>query len=334
MSDLLLAVDGGNSKTDVALLALDGTVLAALRGPTVSHQAVGAQRGAARLRSLAEAVGGAAGLPSEPADVAVLCLAGMDLPADAAVLTAAHGGGALARDVRLHNDTEAVLRAGSQEGWGVGVVLGEGINAVGVSPAGDMVRFAALGTISGDVGGGSWLGQQALGAAIRAHEGRGPRTSLEGLVAARFGEDRAIDVTMAMYEDRIPERRMRELAPDVVAAAWSGDAVAVRIMETLADEVASWANAAIRRGAMAALAVPVVLAGGVARGADPLLTGLVAERVRAVAPAAEITVLHAPPVLGAALLALDVVAPGDRDAADRARGGLSDANLPAAPVVA
>ena len=146
--------------------------------------------------------------------------------------------------------------------------------------------------------------------------------------------DRAIDVTMAMYEGRIAARRAAELAPDVVAAAAAGDAVATRILETLADEAASWAGAAIRRGGMTSLAVPVVLAGGFARGADPLVTGLIAERVRAVAPAAEISVLHAPPVLGAALLALDAVAPGDRGAADRARAGLSSADLPAAPDIA
>src|SRR6185436_19916951 len=102
-----------------------------------------------------------------------------------------------------------------------------------------------------------------------------------------------------------------DLAPDVVTAAAAGDGVALRILETLADEVASWAGAAIRRGGMADLAVPVVLAGGVARGADPFLTRLLETRVRAIAPAAELLVLHAPPVLGSALLALDAVAPGD-----------------------
>ena len=77
MSDLLLAVDGGNSKTDVALLGADGSVLAALRGPTVSHQAVGAERGAARLRALASAAANVASVIATP-DLAVLCLAGMD----------------------------------------------------------------------------------------------------------------------------------------------------------------------------------------------------------------------------------------------------------------
>lgn len=332
MTDLVLAVDGGNSKADVALLRTDGAVLAAVRGPSISHQAVGAERGAARMRALAAAVSARAGVQAGPVALAVMCLAGMDSPADERLLASMHA--PLAREVALHNDTEAALRAGSPDGWGVAVIQGSGINAVGVSPSGERVRFTALGHLSGDVGGGGWLGQQALGAAIRAWEGRGPGTVLEQLVPARFGLERAIDVTMAVYEDRIPERRLDDLAPDVLAAASAGDPVAVRIMDTLADEVASWIIAAIRRGGMTDLPVPVVLAGGVARGADPLLTGLLTERVRVVAPAAELSVLHAPPVLGAALLALDVVAPGDRAAADRARAGLSSADLPIADDIA
>ena len=74
---------------------------------------------------------------------------------------------------------------------------------------------------------------------------------------------------------------------------------------------------------MARLAVPVVLAGGVARGADPVLSGLVADRVRQVAPAAEVSVLRAPPVLGAALMALRIAAPSHEDAITRIRGALS-----------
>src|SRR5512146_2816874 len=48
----ILAVDGGNSKTDVALVAADGRLLAALRGPTTSHQQVGLEIGADRLAGL------------------------------------------------------------------------------------------------------------------------------------------------------------------------------------------------------------------------------------------------------------------------------------------
>jgi hypothetical protein len=69
--------------------------------------------------------------------------------------------------------------------------------------------------------------------------------------------------------------------------------------------------------------VPVVLAGGLARGAADLLVPRVSALVRAVAPAAEVSVLHAPPVLGAALLGLDRLAPGDRAAADRIRAAIA-----------
>jgi hypothetical protein len=52
--------------------------------------------------------------------------------------------------------------------------------------------------------------------------------------------------------------------------------------------------------------------------------------VQAVAPHAEISVLHAPPVVGAALLALDRVAPGASAAQDNVRSTLTDERLTAA----
>ena len=48
---VVLAVDGGNSKVDVALVAADGHVLAAVRGPTISHQAIPLDEAARRVRS-------------------------------------------------------------------------------------------------------------------------------------------------------------------------------------------------------------------------------------------------------------------------------------------
>ena len=88
----------------------------------------------------------------------------------------------LADELLLRNDTFAVLRAGTDRGWGVGVVCGTGLNCAAVAPDGRTVRFAALGEISGDDGGGGCLGLQAVGATIRGRDGRGPRTDLERLI--------------------------------------------------------------------------------------------------------------------------------------------------------
>ncbi len=327
MTAPIIAVDGGNSKTDIALLAADGSVLATLRGPTVSHQQVGAAEAGRSLVTLARQAARRADVRIDAAaslgSLAVLCLAGMDLPSDRRELRGAHGTSGLAAKVVLRNDTDAALRAGSPESWGVAVILGSGLNAVGIAPSGREARFAGLGPISGDRGGGGTLGMDALGAAVRAGDGRGPRTSLERLVPAAFGLRRPIDVTIALYRGLIPMDRIQELAPVVVGAAMDGDRAALDVLAVLAEEAAAFAIAAIRRTGLVRAAVPVVLAGGVARGGDPLLTSMIAARVRQVAPAAIVSVLHAPPVLGAALLALDKVAPGDQRAQRRARSALT-----------
>jgi N-acetylglucosamine kinase-like BadF-type ATPase len=304
----ILAVDGGNSKTDLALVATDGTLLAALRGPTVSHQAVGLEAGMAALDALVGAALAEAGRAADvrpAARLAVLALAGADLPADVRALRRAAGQLRLADEIVILNDTQAGLRAGSDRGWGVAVVCGAGINAVGVGPTGRVVRYAGLGGISGDRGGGGWVGAEGLAAAIRGRDGRGPRTVLERLVPASLGFRRPADVTRALYDGRLDEDRLADLAPVVFEAAADGDAVAAGIVDALADEVVAWAVATIRRLRLARRGVPVVLAGGVFRAAYTPFVDRIRAGIHAVAPSAVIGTLGAPPVVGSALIGLD-----------------------------
>ena len=216
----VLAIDGGNSKTDLALVASDGRLMAAMRGPTISHQQVGLDAGMARLAELVSTMAGRAGLADvRPASIAVGTLAGADTPADTKRLTAAIGRLGLAETTIVHNDAFAPLRAGSERGWGVAVICGAGVNAAGIAPDGRTARFAALGAISGDLGGGGDIGMAALGAAVRARDGRGPRTLLERSVPAHFGRKRPIDVTMAFEHGLISNEDLRHLTPSVFAAA-------------------------------------------------------------------------------------------------------------------
>ena len=50
MTAAVLAVDGGNSKTDVALIGIDGALLGLSRGPGSCHQSIGVE---ATMRVLA-----------------------------------------------------------------------------------------------------------------------------------------------------------------------------------------------------------------------------------------------------------------------------------------
>jgi N-acetylglucosamine kinase-like BadF-type ATPase len=299
---VVLAVDGGNSKTDVALVADDGALLAAVRGPTVSHQAVGLDEGMARLERLARDAGASV---DGPADVGVFALAGADYPSDVRLLWRGIERLGIAREVIVVNDTLAALRAGSRRPWGIALICGQGVNGVGVAPDGRVARFDGVGDISGDWGGGTSVGLAAQAAAVRARDGRGPRTSLEKLVPAHFGLASPGAVVRALYTGTTPAERLGELSPVVFTAAVSGDAVAREIVDRLADELGLMAAALIRRLRLGRLDPDVVLAGGVFRAEDPAFQRRLAAAVSAVAPDARIVRLEAPPVLGSALFGLE-----------------------------
>lgn len=311
----VLAVDGGNSKTDVALVAEDGLLLAAVHGPTSSHQAVGVERGMERLAALiAEAHAQAGAGVADRADVGVYCLAGADTPADIRLLTSNLASRGFAQTDLLRNDTLAALRVGTDRGWGVVVICGQGVNAAGVAPNGKTARLDALGDISGDWGGATDVGWQGIAAAVRARDGRGPRTVLEKTVPAYFGLRSPHALTMTLYDGRIEHRRAAELAPTVFAAAIGGDAVARAIADRLADEIVIMAGAMIRRLRLARLDPEVVLGGGVFRTPDQAFRSRIEAGVRAVAPRARLVRSDAPPVAGAALLGIDALGNAIADA--------------------
>jgi len=315
----VLAVDGGNSKVDVALVARDGSLLATASGGSISHQQVGVAAGMGRLEEVVRSAAAAAGIAATGplAEVGLFCLAGADAPSDIRELNAALRATGLTRSTTVLNDCRAGLRAGSDRGWGVIVICGSGVNACGIAPDGRVAGFAALGPISGDWGGGGDIGKAALAAAVRARDGRGPRTTLERRVPAHFGLTRPIEVTEELYAERIDESRLRELAPAVFAAAAKGDAVSRGILDRLADELATMATAIIRRLRLVRTDVDVVLAGGIFRADDAEFLERLGSAVHAVAPAAHLVPLRTPPLLGAALLGIEELRGGRRPAAIR-----------------
>jgi N-acetylglucosamine kinase-like BadF-type ATPase len=317
----VLAVDGGNSKADVAVVDREGRLLSAMRGPTVSHQAVGLETGMDRLAGLAAEVARKAGRP-EPtpvAEVGVFSLAGADYQSDIRMLTRAIEERGLVNHTVVVNDSFGALRAGTDRGWGVVLICGQGVNAAAVAPDGRSATFPAVGDIAGDWGGGTSVGMEGLRAAVRARDGRGPRTSLERLVPAHFGVGRPASVTRAMYDGRIAERRVGELSPVVFAAATAGDEVARSIIDRLADELATMGTALIRRLGLGRLDLDVVLGGGVFRATDPAFYERLERGIRSVAPGARLARGYSPPVAGAALLGLDRLAGRTVTPADSAR---------------
>jgi N-acetylglucosamine kinase-like BadF-type ATPase len=326
----ILAVDGGNSKTDVALVGGDGEVLGAARGPGASHQGLGVEGAMEALEALIAAACRDAGWLERAerplARIGVWCLAGLDLPADDEILAPEIARRGWALEDLLHNDVFAVLRAGTERTWGVGVVVGSGMNCAGVGPDGAQARFPALGPLSGDWGGCHLIGVTAVGAALRSEDGRGPRTALERLVPQHFRLPSALAVVEAIYLGRVGEERVLELPPVVFAAAEAGDQVAAGIVGRQVDEVVTMVGAAVRRLGLVDRDVDVVLGGGLFHRDDPALLERIGAGIAATAPAARLSQVTAPPVVGAALLGLDRLG-APPEAARRLRESLTHQRL-------
>ncbi|WP_405709363.1 ATPase [Streptomyces xanthophaeus] len=308
----VLAVDAGNSKTDAALIAADGSVLGTGRSGGFQPPLTGIERALDVVgQAVAEAVeaAGLSGLaPGAPyARRVSACLANADLPVEERQLTEAMGARGWGEATEVRNDTFAILRAGVNEPRGVAVVCGAGINCVGMVPDGRTARFPALGKISGDWGGGGGLAAEALWWAARAEDGRGGPTELAAALPGHFGLGSMYRLIEALHLGALAQVRTHELVPVLFAVAAAGDPVASAIVERQAEEVVALAVVALRRLDLLEEEAPVLLGGSVLTARHPQLNGRIEELLGERAPHARAEVVSAPPVLGAGLLGLDAL---------------------------
>jgi N-acetylglucosamine kinase-like BadF-type ATPase len=315
---LIVGVDGGGSKTHAVALTLDGDLVGRGDGPGSSPHWIGVE---ASIDIVDAAVRTALG--GGTAAQANVYLSGLDLEVEVAAYTTALGRVAWAGSgTVVANDLWALLRAGTESADAVAVICGTGINAVGVRADGATVRFAALGPISGDWGGGSGLGEEALWHAARDEDGRGPATLLRDAVLRGMGVASIAQLTEALHLGRRSLTELAVLSPAVFEAARQGDAVAGALVDRQAAEVVAFARAALTRLELLDREVPVVLGGGIIRAGDERLMRGITEQLAADAPHARIVIVSAPPIVGAGLLALES-AGASPAALDRARAALS-----------
>lgn len=296
----LLGIDGGQSSTLALLCDQTGAVLGVGHaGPSNHvHEPGGKERLENALRESVQAAFADADLPLAPLAAACCGMTGGDE-------YVAHLLSTIVTIKRLQVEQDLVTaHAGALAGEpGVIVIAGTGSVAFGVNATGQRARAGGWAYIMGDEGSGYDLGRQALIAAARACDGRGPTTSLLDSIVQHFGKKTLWDVRMAIYAGEIDRPAIAQLSHLVVAASAAGDQVARSILNRGGQELAEAALAVLGKLGMLEETTKVSTVGGVFQAGDAILEPF-ASHLLGAAPHVQIRQPIYPPVLGSVLLAL------------------------------
>ncbi len=261
VESLVLAVDGGGSKTATILARSDGTVIGHGSSGASNHQSVGIENAERELTLAVDRAFSDAGMERTAVAAACLGLSGVDRPEDLALTESWLERTLPGTNAMIANDAHLVLAAGTPDGWGIALICGTGAICFGRNPAGKKARSDGWGHLLGDDGSGYYLGRAALRAVMRAHDRRGPNTVLTDAVLAHWSLSEPERLLYRVYHEGVTTTEVAALARLVSAAAEEADAVALEIVQKAGCELANTVRT-VAQAIGCDRPIPTALAGG------------------------------------------------------------------------
>lgn len=298
MSEIVIGVDGGGSKTRVMVGTAEGEQLATLDGP---RSAVTPGQAARSAEVIAELVTNALAEIAVPGAVlprVLYCgVAGTGRDEERRALHAALDARELAEEVVVDSDGLIAMYDAFEERAGILLVAGTGSIAYGRSPSGTIVRCGGWGPVFGDEGSGGWIGRRALGIIGASSDGREPPTALLfPILAATQCEDVQDLIEWAATADA---RAFASLVPTVFSTAANGDPRANALLSLAAEELVLHIRALAKQLFVdERAAVPVALSGGLMDRGSPLRKRL-EQRLKSAVPGAQLRAEEVDPARGA-----------------------------------
>jgi N-acetylglucosamine kinase-like BadF-type ATPase len=306
---VVIGVDGGGTRLRVALVAVDGALIGTGEAGSGNYHDVGADIVRANLAQAIAAAWADAGMPAQPVCAVFLGLGSIVTPEDRATI---HN---LVQDLEIvaadrigvDHDLRIAHMGGLAGAAGVVLIAGTGSSCYGRDAQGRTGLAGGWGPTLDDPGSSFWLGRQAMIAAIRAFDGRGPATKLSKLVTDALELPGLRHILRAVELQGLARSEVAALARLVTTAATEGDAVAVAIMQRGAQELALMVRAVTKQveGLASSGRIPVVVTGGLTSAGSIFLDPL-DQALAEIVPQAQLQAAVLPPVLGAALLAMEL----------------------------
>lgn len=302
VSGYFLGVDVGGTKCHALVADGDGRALGLGQAGPGNYEVVGWEGLRLALQKCVAQALESAAVGVEQIAAAGFGVAGYDWNGEREPTLEAIAALGLSCPVELVNDTVIALLAGASQGWGVAVIAGTSNNCRGRDRQGREGRTTGCGSVFGENGGAAELLAQAVKRVAAAWARRGPETALTGAFCRLVGAAHAGDLLEGLYLRRY--HLTPAAAPLVFETAAAGDPVAVDLLRWNGRELAGLAVGVIRQLEMEGQEFELILAGSLYDGSPDMVQAL-EEAVHAVAPAARLVRLDAPPVVGGVLLAME-----------------------------
>ncbi|MBK9164195.1 MAG: hypothetical protein IPM21_09825 [Acidobacteria bacterium] len=300
---LYLGVDGGGTKTHIALLNAAGELQCeGFAGPS-NPLRVGVETAVGNIiKAISEACD-QSGLSRGDIESATLGLAGVRRADIRQRIRESFLQRIRASRVVVVTDAEIALYATTEGKPGLVVIAGTGSVCLGMNANGKTAIAGGWGPLAGDEGGGVGIARQALQAVAKASDGRGIPTILSRRASEYFRASGPENLIVAIYSPQVDNSRIAGFAKMVVDSAAAGDAVAENIVKEAGFELGLAACAVIEKLGLKRNKVPIGCVGSIFK-AGELLTGPMIEVIRTLASKAYLTEPLMPPANAAALMAL------------------------------
>ena len=300
---LFLGVDGGGTKTNVALMNESGEVVSEASGGPSNPLRVGVETAVANITKALNAACDAAGFSRGDIVAATLGLAGVrrnDIRERVRESFIARSG---IRKTHVTTDAEIALYGTTFGKAGIVVIAGTGSVCLGINDKGERAVAGGWGPLAGDEGGGRGIAEQALHRVAKASDGRGEPTKLTESAEEYFRASTTDNLLGAIYAPQIDNSRIAGFAKNVVETAQEGDKIALELIENAGSELGSAATAVIKNLGLRRARFPVGCVGSVFK-AGEILTKPMLSAIHAVASKAYLVNPEMPPSQAAALMAM------------------------------
>ncbi|MEJ7624324.1 MAG: BadF/BadG/BcrA/BcrD ATPase family protein [Pyrinomonadaceae bacterium] len=300
---LYLGVDGGGTKTQIALIDESEAIVAEGTGGPSNPLRVGVETAVANISKAIDTACDSAGVSRGDIAAATLGLAGVRREDIRERVRESFDSRYRSQKTAVMTDADIALFGTTFGKPGLVVIAGTGSICLGMNAAGERAIAGGWGPIAGDEGGGRGIADQALHSVAKASDGRGPATKLSERAAEYFRASNVENLLVAIYAPQIDNSRIAGFARLVVETAREGDEVAVGIIHNAGRELGTAAVAVLKRLRLVNEKVPIGCVGSVF-GAGNLLTRPMIDAIRASHANAYLTDPVMLPSMAAALMSL------------------------------